>query len=563
MNVLRLAKNVRSLRRLRQIITVLTQHGFGHVVDRMNLRRFSPIRRWRETAAGDPLEASSIGHRLAEVCSELGPTFVKFGQMATTRPDIFAADIRNELQSLQDRVPPFDTDVGRQVIEEGLGAPIDQLFRSLSEEPIACGSIGQVYRAVLDDGTKVVVKVKRPGIDETIRSDLYLLKILAEAMEGLLPELAVYQPMMLVDELEQVLIRELDFTHEAASTTKLRDALENDAEILIPQVYWELCTPRVLVLKELQGQNIQAAIEDDSGLYDRKLLASRLTDVYIKQLFDVGTFHADPHAGNIFVSKPATIGLIDFGQTGTVSDSLVSHLAGMMVAVAYRDTELVVDLLEEMEALSPDADRRDLVRDLRILEDKYYGLPLRRIDLVVVFEESTNVMRRHGVSIPRDLVLVLKTMSTAFGIVMQLDPEFDLMALLRTRLVRIIRGRLAPGRFARTAAVTGFHGLALLRDAPQRLRQTLKHLAAGRWQINVKHERIDQLIAELDRTGNRLSFSVMIAGIVVGSSMVITAGDQVAFLGIPLRWFGVVGYLFAGVFGVGLLWAIFRSGRLS
>ena len=563
MNTFRLVKSVRSLRRLRRIVTVLSQHGFGHLIDRMNLRRLLPLRRWGRHVPGEQAEGISVGQRLAAVCNELGPTFVKLGQLATTRPDLVPANVLDGLKTLQDHVAPFDTEVALDIIRQEIGAPVEEAFRSFDEQPLGSGSIGQVYRAVAADGTDVVVKVKRPDIEQPIRLDLFLLAQLADALESLVPEARIYRPRMLVDEFERALLRELDFTYEASSTTRIQLAFADDQHIRIPQTRWDLSGPGVLTLEAIEGRNIAATLASPDPRLDRKLLASRLADLYIKQFFEVGTFHADPHPGNILVVPPAQIGLIDFGQVGTITDKLAGKLVALIVGAYCRETDFIVDVLADLHALGPTTDPQKLSRDLGVLVNKYYGLPLKRLDLVTVLHEATAVMRSHDVAVPRDLVLVLKTLGTVMGIVLQLDPEFDLVALFRPRLKQLISQQVSPARLARTTGVVAWNILGLLRDTPRQLRSALRNLARGRWQLNVRHERLDELMSELDRSSNRLSFSVVIAAIVLGSSVVVTADPEMSILGIRLQWFGVIGYLFAGVLGIGLLWAIFRSGRLS
>ena len=563
MNSLRVVKGVKSLQRLRRIVTVLTQHGFGHVVDRLSLGRLAGARRWRRAKAGARAEPMSVGERLAAVCSDLGPTFIKLAQMATTRPDFLPADVLEDLKALQDHVPAFDSQLAIDTIREDLGSPVEELFASFDESPIASGSISQVHRATAQDGMEVVVKVRRPRIEETIQLDLFLLKTLAEAMENLLPELRVYRPATFVDEFERALIRELDFTQEGSSTARVQLAFEDDPHIHIPRTRWDLSSSRVLTLEVVGGKNIGVVLASPDARINRKLLASRLASLYVKQFFEVGIFHADPHPGNILASPPAEISLIDFGQIGVVSDELAAQMVGIIVGAIYRETDLIVSILDDLNALGPETDARELARDLRVLQDKYYGLPLKRLDLVTIFQEATEVMRRRDVAIPRELVLVLKTLTTAMGIVLQLDPELDLVALFRPRVKQLIKDRLSPNRLARSAGLTGWHLAGLIREAPQQMRSALRRIAKGQWQLNVRHERLDQLLNELDRSSNRLSFAVVIGAIVMGSSMVITADPGMEVLGVPLRWFGVVGYLLAGVLGVGLLWAIFRSGRLS
>jgi len=561
MNPYRLIRSVRSLRRLRRIVTVLSQHGFGHLLDRMNLGRFIPLR--RQETNGDRLAAMSIGQRMVAVCGALGPTFIKLGQMASTRPDLVPADVIADLKTLQDHVPPFDTDLARKIIAHELGSPIESLYRSFDSEPLASGSIGQVYRAVTADGTDVVVKVRRPGIDDTIQLDVFLLKQLAEAMEHHVPETRVYRPRMLVDEFAQALTRELDFTHEAASTSRVHLALADRPHVRIPRTIWELSGSRVLTLEALAGRNIEECLQSSDSRFDRRLLASRLAELYLDQFFEVGTFHADPHPGNILVTPPAQIGLIDFGQVGTITEELAAKLVAMIVAAVYRETDFIVSILGDLNAVGPETDSRQLARELRTLLDKYYGLPLKRLDLVRILHEATATMRRHDVYIPRDLVLMLKTLGTAMGIAVQLDPEFDLLALVKPRLRRLVMEQLAPDRLARAAGIVGWNVLGLLREGPLQLRTGLRRFARGQWQLNVRHERLDELMSELDRSSNRLSVSVVIAAIIVGSSVVVTAAPDVDVFGIRVRWLGVAGYVFAGILGAGLIWAILRSGRLS
>ncbi|MCP4249230.1 MAG: phosphotransferase [bacterium] len=561
MNALQLVRSVRGLQHLRKILSVLTQHGFGHLVDRMNLGRFVPLRR-RGGAPDAEIEKMTIGRRLVAVCNELGPTFVKLGQMATTRPDLVPADIIEDLKALQDQVRPFETDRARAMIIEDLGAPIEELFRTFGPDPLASGSIGQVYRAQTRDGLDAIVKVRRPDVEDTIRRDVFLLKQLADALETHVEETRPYRPRMLIDEFEQTLLRELDFTHEASSTTRIAQALSDDRNIIIPKTLWELSSARVLTLEVVPGVNIDQVLASDDPKFDRRLLASRLADLYLRQFFEVGTYHADPHPGNILVCAPARIALIDFGQIGTVPPELAAKLVALLVAAIYREIDFVVTILADLNALGTETDTRQLARELRILQDKYYGLPLKRLNLVTILHEATAVMRRNGVVIPRDLVLILKTLSTAMGLVLQLDPEFDLLATFRPRIRKLIRDQVSPGRVARSAGTVAWNILGLLREGPIQLRSGLRRLAKGQWQLNVRHERLSELMSEMDRSSNRLSFSVVIAAIILGSSMVVTSDAKMPILSIPLQWFGVFGYLVAGLLGLGLLWAIFRSGRL-
>jgi len=566
MSPLQFTRNVRSLNRLRQIASVLTQHGFGHVVSRLHLARFVPVWMLRKGRVDkQPDGGPSLGRRLADVAAELGPTFVKLGQMLTTRPDLIPESIIAGLKTLQDDVAPFDTESARAIIREELGGEIEDHFLSFGEHPIASGSIGQVYRAKDKSGAAVVVKVLRPGIELTIELDVQLLKWLAESLESMVPEMEAYRPVMVVQEFERTLAREIDYINEASATALIGEAFRDRPEIRVPQVHWELTGARVLTLGQVEGVSVERMLAGDvptGARFDHKLIARRLIEAYFDQVFEIGVFHADLHPGNILVDAPATVGLIDFGQTGTITEEMTTQIIVMVFAGIGKEIDVVVDTLAEMGALSPSTSRRELSGALRTLLNKYYGLPLKRFDIGTLVSEFADVVRSHGVLLPREAVLLAKALGMVTGVAMRLDPDLDALELIKPRLHRTLRNRLSPPKLARMAVVTGWHLLSILRTAPSNLREGLRRLAAGQWQLNVKHENIDRLAAELDRSSNRLSFAVVIAAIIVGSSIVVSVDPEQTIAGIPVQLFGIVGYLVAGIFGLGLTWAIYRSGRL-
>lgn len=564
MTPLQITRSVRSLSRVQQIARVLTQHGFGHVVERLNLRRYVTLPRLHRRVELAPLDtaASAIGRRLVLVCNELGPTFVKLGQMLTTRPDMIPEETLRELRSLQDQVDPFDTAEARRIVEQELGAPVGECYAHMEDAPFASGSIGQVYRASTHDGVDVVVKVKRPDIDQIVRLDLHILSWLAEAAERLVPELEPVHPVQLVEEFGDALRREMDFISEASSTARIHDAFSGEAGVHIPEVRWDLCGPRVLTLEAIKGQNLDTVMASQDPRVDRGTLAKRLADVYLKQFFEVGVFHADPHPGNILVTPPATIGLVDFGQVGVLSDELATQFLVLILAAINREPDLIVDVLDDLEALGPQTQRTQLSRGVRMLLDKYHGLPLKRLDLRVVFGEASELMRQHDVTLPRNLVILIKALTTVTGVGMRLDPELDLVALLKPRMKRMVADRLAPARLMKWAGIAAWQGLGVIRWAPQQLKSVLRHLARGQWQFNVRHENLDRLTSELDRSSNRLAFSVVIAALIVGSSVVVSTQGTAEVFGISLRSLGAFGYVVAGFLGLALVWAIFRSGRL-
>lgn len=560
-------RSVRSLNRIRQIAQVMTLHGFGHIVAQINLTRFVPVwmlRKKKTTPTEDESE-SAIGRRLAMVCSELGPTFIKLGQWLSTRPDIVPTGVMSELRKLQDDVPPFDTSQAMDMIARELGRPVDECFESISSSPTASASIGQVYRAKTRDGQDVMVKVRRPDIQEVIELDMQLLRWLAESLEDLMPELNIYRPTTIVAELNEMVTRELDYINEASTTSHFYEAFENDPDLRIPRVVWALSGPTVLTLETIPGKNLDTIIDRDTTHIESinpPIVARRLANCYLRQIFDMGLFHADPHPGNILIDPPARIGLIDFGQVGTLSEELMTDLIIFVYACLNNEMGLAVDALADMDALGKDTNRQNLQRALMVLRDKYYGLPIKRFDLTTLFNEYSDVMRRNDVVIPKDMSMLIKALGTVGGVTAKLDPDLDLLTLVKPKLQAALRDRISPSRITRKAGLLGWDLFSILRRAPRHIRDALRRLAAHGLEIHVRHENIDRLIRELDRSSNRLAFSIVIAAVIVGSSVVISAGSELQIFGFRVQLIGMVGYLFAGVLGIGLSWAIFRSGRL-
>lgn len=546
---------------------MLTLHGFGHIVAQLNLGRFVPARLLSLLRGGKKSDESgaSIGRRLAEVCTELGPTFIKLAQLISTRPDIVPPEVLSELQKLQDKVAPFDTSVAREIIAEELGADIEEHFIEFDESPLASASIGQVYRAVTRDGEEVVVKVRRPDIEHLIHLDMQLLRWLAESLESFMPELTVYRPMLLVDEFDQALTRELDYVNEASATTRFAEAFEKDEGLSIPKVYWELSGERVLTLQKLDGVNLDRILEQDSAEFqsvDKRLIARRLADCYLKQIFELGIFHADPHPGNILISKTGTVGLIDFGQIGTLGADLMGELVIITYAGVNREMNVVVETLADLGALGPKTDPVALGRAFQVLHNKYYGLPIKRLEVNTLFAELTDLIRNHDVVVPRDMSLLFKALSTVGVVTRRLDPDLNLLELLQPRIRKAMTQRFSPSQVSRSSMLLGWDMISLFRKAPGQLRTILRRVASRGLELHVKHSNLDKLINELDRSSNRLAFSIVIAAIIVGSSVVISTSSDVQLFGIEVRYVGIAGYLVAGILGLGLSWAIFRSGRL-
>jgi ubiquinone biosynthesis protein len=379
-------------------------------------------------------------------------------------------------------------------------------------------------------------------------------------IENLAPELMMYRPHIVVDELERKILREMDFINEAATISRFTELFGEDECFQAPRVFWDLTGPRVLTLGELTGITMQKLLTQPDPAIDRNGLAVRLVEAFLKQFFEMGLFHADPHPGNLLIEPPCKIGLIDFGLTGLLDDELKGNLVVMLTGAFNREPDVIVEVLADMNIIDESADRGQMRREFTELIDKYYGLPLHRFNLQTLYFEVSSLIRRNRVTLPREFVLFGKALVAVGGICLQLDPALDLVGLTKPRIRRLVYERFSPGHVIKSATISSWHMFNVLRKAPSQLRDISRRLASGRWQVTLKHRNLDELAHEIDKASNRLGFAIVIGAIIMGSSWVL--GSDANLFHVPLRILGVVGYVMAGFLGLALVYAIFRSGRL-
>jgi ubiquinone biosynthesis protein len=562
MDLIPFGRRLKSLNRLRHVGQILSAHGYGWLVVSLHLDRFVPFRRRvlrgvsREEMGATPTTAARIAH----ILEELGPTYIKLGQVLASRSDLLPPVFIEEFRKLQDRVTPFPTTEARAAIEKELGGPLDRYFSEFADEPFAAGSIAQAYKAVTTDGRAVVVKVRRPGIRDTFESDIEILHRLAELAERYVPEYRMLRPAMIVEEFAQTVAREVDFIAEASSTQRFAEAFKDRPGIRVPQIIWNLTTAGVLTMERLEGSPIYDAEALAAAGADRKTLAASLADCFMHQYFEMGLFHADPHPGNLVVQAPATIGILDFGQVGRMSDTMRNKLATALVAAIHRDFDIVIDVFDELGALPEDVDEDRLKADLSSLVDKYAGLPLKRVNLKNLFEELTTAARRHRAVLPRDFVLLGKSLVTMGGVALALDPDMSMVEVVKPHVHALLADKFSPKHVLKQGATAAYHLTTLAEQAPRQVRQFMRKVMRGRLQIVFRHENLDRAIHELDRSSNRIAFAMIVAATVLGSALLLSGSVGPKILDIPI--IGAVGFFFAGILGVWLAIAILRSGRL-
>jgi ubiquinone biosynthesis protein len=527
------------------------------VVYRLKLHEYLPI-------AGRFLEKhvppeEPLAARAVRVLQELGPLYVKLGQFLSTRPDIVPEEFIEELRKLQREVPPFDSKLARATIEAELKAPISRLFMEFQDEPLASGSIAQVHAARLQDFTEVVVKVKRPGIEEIVWSDLDLLSLIAERAERI-EELKSFRPTMLVEEFYRLISHEMDFVTEASHTTKFYRLYAEDTNVLIPKVYWDLTTSSVLTLQRMKHISVGDEALLEKALVDKKKLAADLLRSFMDQYFKVGVFHADPHPGNIMVTEDGKLCMIDFGQMGHVSEELKGRLVTALLALLHKDISLYIEVFMDIGSIPTDTQQEALKLALRETLEKFMGIPIKRIDPRRAFFEMMKVARDYHLVLPRDLVLLGKSYTTIMSMARQLDPELDLQVLMAPFAKSLLLESFSRERFIRVAREGSWHLSNLIAYGPREVRQIMKNLLTGKMQIALRHVELENFAYELDRSSNRLALSIILAATVISSSLVMMARVGPMWKDIPL--IGIMGYFFATIMGIWLAIGIFRSGRL-
>ncbi len=496
---------------------------------------------------------------------DLGPTFIKLGQVLACRPDMLPMEYSREFLKLTDSVASFPSAEAKKIIEEDLKSPLGTVFSSFEDEPIAAASIAQVHRATLLDGRPVMVKVQRPHIVRIIERDISIMRLLADLIETRAPELAPYNIPGIVDEFARTIMKELDFFIEASNAVQLRRNFEDSSVLYVPQVYTELSSKRILVLERIEGIRIDEYDRLDREGFSRKELARRGGSAFFRMVLRDGFFHADPHPGNIFVLADGRLGLVDFGIMGRVTEENMEHFASIFLALAEHDYDALVRQYVELgffSETSVDIEKfqREMKEDLFELLEPYYTMQVKQIDFGAYIDRVTHLLIRHKLKLPSNLYLMDKSLITLEGILKQLDPEFNYFEAAKPYVAELVRRRKNPLRVAQNAK----KNVAEFADAftllPKQAKSIFRKMMHGDIRINIHHEELQHLIKDIDKSSNRLAFSVITAAIIVASSIIIHSAKGPLLFGLPV--FGLIGYVIAAFLGFWILIGILRSGQL-
>ncbi|BEH10917.1 MULTISPECIES: ABC1 kinase family protein [Geobacter] len=560
LSVFQLNRNIRSLRRYRQIVRVLVKYGFEHALSLMGLSRFVARGRRLFRKPEPELARLSPAERMRLALEELGPTFVKLGQILSTRPDVIPRSFVLEFARLQDQVPSFPFEDALDQIRRELGRDPEERFSFIDPEPLAAASIAQVHRARLVSGEEVVVKVRRPGVVEAVETDIDAMMGLAVLAERHLPRSDIYDPVGLVKEFARTIRREMDFAREGHTIERFAENFAGDPTLYFPTVHWD-CTARGLLTMEfINGIKVSDTAALERAGMDRRLIARRGADAFLKMVLTHGFFHGDPHPGNVLILPDNVICLLDYGMVGRLDAQLKGYLTDILLAIVQRDVDEVISLLLYSGEIADTLDTRALKRDLTGLIDNYYETPLQEIEVGRVLLEFLEVITTYHIKFQPDLMLLAKALVAIEGMGRELDPAFDMVEHLRPFMKQAVRDRFSPRQLIREMDSNLLSYFTLARNLPRDLKELLNRINRNKFKIDLEHRGLDRAMREFDKSVNRLSSSLIIAALIVGSSIVMQTDKGPKFLDFPV--FAFMGYTIAGFIGLWWVVAIIRSGRL-
>jgi ubiquinone biosynthesis protein len=546
-------KTISNLGRFKDIVFTLMKFGFDDLVQRLDVPGAGLVKKIHKVD-----RELSTYQRIRHTLEELGPTFVKFGQIMSLRPDLLPQPLIQELSRLQDEVGPEDFTKIRKVIEESLDRPLETVFSAFDEQPLAAASLSQVHQAVLvEGGVAVAVKVQRPGIRHKIEMDLGILAAIAERIHERSEELQAYDLPNLVRVTRRNLLRELDFTREARNMRIARSYASDDSAVYIPRVYEDYCSEHLLVMEYIEGTKLKDM--DRATLQEPAALARQGLEAAIKQILEDGFFHADPHPGNMLIMNEKRLCLLDWGMVGRLSETDRYELIDLMKSVVEKDSRALLNALLRVANWEAGIDRRGLERELLDLLDSFYATPIGDLNLGQLLLDMTTLVREHRLRLQPDLVLMVKALMTAEGTARLIYPELDVISEAKRSVKQVAARRLEPKAILRHLRASLSDLLALSRLLPARLSEIVDKLDRGDLSVRFEHENLGGLRNTLESVSNRLTFGIIIAALIIGSSMIITTGVKPLLWGFPAL--GIIGYMISGVLGLWLIFTIIRTRR--
>ena len=556
-----IGRTYRHLNRYRQILAILFKHGFDDLLEKLKVDQY--------IAAGlqaiskklvPPHEKLGRPQRLRMAFEELGPSYIKLGQVLSTRPDLVPADVAKELAKLQDEVPPFSFSEVKALVEAEFGLPSEAVFGELEEQPLASASIGQVHRARLKDGEAVAVKFQRPGIRKVIEVDLEIMLHLATLAERHIKEFEIHRPVKIVEEFARILEKEIDYHIEATSMERIARQFLDAPYIYIPAVFSEMTTTRVLTSELVEGIKISKIDKLEAAGLDKKLITARTVEFVLKQAFEKGFFHADPHPGNIFVLPDNVICMVDFGMMGIVDQRTREEFVDLIDSVVHQNEVKTAQVLLNLTEWDEQPDIRALEREVADFLGRHLYKPLKDMEIGKLLQDLIELTMRFQLRIPPNIFLMIKALSAVESIGRMLDPEFDLIAHAEPFIKHVKLERFAPQRITSEIFDMLSRLLQFLQQFPNDLLDLTGKIRQQKFSLQLEHKGLETMLTTQDRTSNRMSFAIIIAALIIGSALIVISKIPPLVFGIS--FIGIIGYLVAAVMGIWLLVAIIKKGRL-
>ncbi|KJR42948.1 unusual protein kinase [Candidatus Magnetoovum chiemensis] len=562
-DLLKIKKTYKNINRITQILNVFVKHGFGQFIEMFNLSKLIPFSKRIKMPREGAVAGVTIAASLREAFSELGPSFIKLGQLLSSRPDLISDQYAQEFEKLQDEIPPFNFDIAKKIIEAEINKPIDEVFASIEEIPLAAASIAQVHAAKLIDGTKVVIKVQRPNIKGMVETDIGIMKIMATLMVKYLPETETFNPVGIVEEYAKTIKKELSFIEEARNLKRAAKNFKNLSKVKIPEIFPQYSSDKIIVMERFEGIRINDLTAIEKNGFSRHEIAKNLVDAYLKMILDDGFFHADPHPGNLFILEDGSIGIVDFGMAAMLTPDVMESIATMFVAFIKKDFHSIIDQFIVIGMVTEEKDvdrfRQEFMTDLMEILMPLYESSITEINFSEYLDTITHLALKHKLKIPTSLIMIDKCMLIIESIVRELDPEFSVIQAASPYTSVLLRKRYGPKRlYDKLNRHLNEVGDSLI-DTPKKLRVLLRRMINNDFSIKMNFIGIERLIRDLDRSTNRLSFSIVVASIIMSSSILTLSGVGGKIFDMPA--IGTLGFMMAFVLGVWLIISILRSGR--
>ena len=551
-----LLKRFRNLTRLREIANVLSRHGFGYLFDQAGLRDLLHRRSMVEGA--ERQGKLTTPQRMFFAINELGPTFIKIGQIISTRPDLVPWPYLEQLEKLQDMVPPFPAEQVEEIFRQDQQKPLAEVFVGFDPVPIASASIAQVHRARLMTGESVVIKVQRPDIQRVIEMDLEILFDLARLLEARTAWGKHYGLVDTLEEFAQALRAELDFASEGRNADRFYNLFADDPGVVIPKVYWEYSSRQFLVMEYIDGIKMTATEQLRLEGFDLQQIGRNFVNAILRQIYVFGFFHSDPHPGNLAVMPGAKIVFMDFGQVGRVDELTREKAVNLVLAMVRYDVDDVMRGLLDIGVVRRKVNRTALRRDLNRLQQKYYGLPIAQIEVGVALQELVDLSYRYEIKIPAEFALAIKCLVTSEGVLQQLDPKISLLELAEPFARRIVRQRMAPKEIQRSLTRAALEFWNVTHRVPKQVENVLGLMEEGELKVQLEHQNLHRFSGRLNIMANRLALSVLIGSLIIGSSLIVNRAPGAFLSRLPIA---EIGYIAAAAMGFWLVVSIFRSGR--